>query len=898
MCRPSETTRSIVPRSRRLAAAAIVACLLSATAAGQQELAGYLERLGLSRLLIEHYERELAAGAIGDERTRIVNRLAEAYPEQLERETDAARRAALLERSQAFLNREQPKEADALRLALLRVRYRDAARTAEDLRAALVDDSQRDGAIATLEAVGAEVVRLRQRLESRQRDLDRRSDRTSGLQGEVALERADRVRGLVQETASLEAWALYYRAVLTGDATLAEAAQPIFGRIVDASQNYPTPKDVSLDLRANDFYANAILGLALAKSRTESIATTMEWLALLEEPRTSAAIRAQLPAWRLVASIDRGEWGQARGLLAALAGDASTPIAWLRIAAVGGLRAPASAPYANEARQLSREAIAALASRRELAHVADLARRFGDEVLGGEGFAPSYVRGILRYEEGRTAREASDASRAAAAFRAALEELDRALAASDVERYPVPAATARGLIGWSRFELGEFEAALQAFDAASDAAAGHDEESEWMGLVSVEKLIAARPGGDPASLAAATEDLRRRIDRFLALFPGSARVGQLIQRRLTLQGVPRREDLERLLAVDDLAGGGGGIEGKRQAVDGYYRLYRACEPESRKEIGRRFLDAALALPPRESRLKGLPAGDLTVARQVLEVSLAPELDDAALAETVIDRVEALLAAGELGPNVDARELGAELALRRVQLELAKGKPIDALVRLGDLENAGNAFASHARLARRHVFRWSSTRLSDGATSAPREQVVAAAWRSGIGLVDASASERGSLAASLAEPIELAIAERVFQSGVEVFARSGDREVGERALALGEALRVIREKDATLLEGIASLAARLGRTELAIECLRQVVAGSPIGSERWYRSKVAFVEVLAATDQRRARAVLDQHKAMQPDFGPAPYGDRLRELDGQVPGGGTPATEPSGEEPTS
>lgn len=871
------------PRSDILRLIAIGALALASVVgrAGGQDLAEYLERLGLSRLLVEHYERELAGGALADERARIVERLAEAYPELIERESDAARRAKLLERSEAFLARESPKEADALRVALLRARYRDAARTAEDLRAALVDDGKREPALAALEAIGAEAARLRARLDARQRDLERRSDRASGLQGDIVLERADRARGLAQESASLEAWSLYYRAVLTGDARHAEAAQPLFGRLLDATQNFPTPKDISVDLRANEFYAQAILGMALAKSRTESIATTLEWLALLEEPRTVESIRTQLPAWRLVAAIDRGEWSNARAQLAAIVANPATPTAWIRIAAVGGLRAAEGTREVAEARRLAREAIAALASRRELAHVADLARRFGDEALGGQGFAALYVRGVLRYEAGRAARDAGDAEGAERAFVEAIAAFEQALAAPDAAEFAAAAGTARGLVGWSRFELGRFEEALLAFDAASDAAGGRDEESEWMALVSLERLLEAA-GGEPEPARA--EDLSRRIDRFLALFPSSARVGQLLQRRATLQGVPRRDDLERLLAADETSPKA--IDGRRQAVSGYYRLYRAAEPSDRMAIGRRFLEVARSLPPRDPALSALPGGDPTLGRQVLEVALAPEIEDADFAETVLTAFDALIAAGTLEITFGGRqgfaEIEAELAVRRVQLELARGRPIEALARLGELEGAGADFAGQARLARRHVFRWASAKLADGASTAPRDAVLSAAWRSGIELVDRAAIERGSLATALDDPLTTAIADRVFTSGVELFARGGDAQLGERALALGEALLAKRPKDAGLLEGVAAVAAPLGRRERAAECLRLLVAGSSVGSDRWYRAKIAFIEVLAEMDPRRARVVLDQHKAMQPDYGPGAFGEALRRLDAALP----------------
>jgi hypothetical protein len=41
-------------------------------------------------------------------------------------------------------------------------------------------------------------------------------------------------------------------------------------------------------------------------------------------------------------------------------------------------------------------------------------------------------------------------------------------------------------------------------------------------------------------------------------------------------------------------------------------------------------------------------------------------------------------------------------------------------------------------------------------------------------------------------------------------------------------------------------------------------------------------LLADLDPARARAVLDQHKQLNPDYGPDPWGVRLEQLDGRLP----------------
>ena len=152
MCPRSERATSFIRFDRRGLRAALAGLVCAVLFEGgalatlprgaDDALVAYLERMRLHRLLAEHYERALAAQPLPEERTRIVDALAELYPQLLEREDDAARRDALVRSAAAFLEKESPKQADGLRLALLRARYRAAARVGEDHRAALADDGQ------------------------------------------------------------------------------------------------------------------------------------------------------------------------------------------------------------------------------------------------------------------------------------------------------------------------------------------------------------------------------------------------------------------------------------------------------------------------------------------------------------------------------------------------------------------------------------------------------------------------------------------------------------------------------------------------------------------------------------------------------------------------------------
>ncbi|MDZ4756347.1 MAG: hypothetical protein SGJ11_17870 [Phycisphaerae bacterium] len=859
-------------------------CALIGAAVGMRAddpLEGYLERLRLTRLLADYLEQELSGHSLPEQRAKLVDRLAEVYPELLEQEPDAVKRDALVARSTAFLERENPKLADGLRLALLRARYRAAARTGEDFRAALADDAAVADAIKTLKTVEEETQALRARIELRLKDLERRGERFDGIEGERAEERANQVRGQVQEAVAVMAWSMYYRSLLTDDRHLAESAQPLFARVLDTGELYPSPNDVSKDLRANEFFANAILGMALAKSRTESLSTVLAWLALLDEVQVPDSLRKQLPAWRLVACIERSEWLQARDVLRTMASDRDAPAAWLRLAAVGGLR---NRDAVRDATNLARKAIAGLAARRELTQIADLARRFGDAAIGTDGFASAYVRGVLAYERGREAKEAKQTSEAAAAFADASKHLERAVTEPDAEEFTAAVAACRLLAGWARFERDDFAAAYKLFAEASERGGGRDDESDWMTLVTLEKLIPLET--NTAKRAAFTEELRGRLDRYLTNYPASERVPDLLVRRMALMEVPLAVDLERLLAMDDTKDGAPAA--KRQAVAGLYRKFRASTDEARVAAGRRFIEEAERLA-KTGGVGGmhpdLPGGDITIARQALEVALAPEIADAEYAQSLLATIDALGAA----QTIDVSTFSSELSVRRVQLELIRHDLAQAVARLAELEAAiRDDIGRHsAELARRHIYRYAAARLKSPSLpsgAADRGAIVDATLRSADAILAAAEVGAASIDTVLADSVNEGVAVVFVQAAAESVERDGGGDLGERAMRVARALLERRPRDPLVLEAAAAIARSVGETELALDSLRQLVAGSGERSDRWFRAKIALIELLATLDIERGRAVMAQHRQLHPDYGPAPWGDLLRALEKELGAG--------------
>ena len=63
--------------------------------------------------------------------------------------------------------------------------------------------------------------------------------------------------------------------------------------------------------------------------------------------------------------------------------------------------------------------------------------------------------------------------------------------------------------------------------------------------------------------------------------------------------------------------------------------------------------------------------------------------------------------------------------------------------------------------------------------------------------------------------------------------------------------------------------------LALTCWRKLVSGSDAGTDGWYEARFHVVDLLKESDRERAQSIMTQHMQLYPDFGPPPWGDKLR-----------------------
>ncbi len=869
--RPSPALRGGPACRARVSFLAAVCLLALATAPGAaDDLSAYLERHGLNELLAVHLEQQLA-DATGEERDAMLVRLAGLYAELLETVTDPVRRLDLANRSRGLLESAPRGATDELRLALLRAAYRSAERTAESHRLRLTTPEEVEAVRAEMGSLVLKLQTLRESTEEAAVSAERRLARATGSQAMVLEEDAGKARALFDQATFLAAWSLYYQAWLTDRPPVARAAERLFAELLDLDDR-AQPEDVTVDLRSTEAIARCILGMALCRGITASTPTALEWIALLDHPQAYAPLREQTPAWKMAILLEDGEYLTARTVLDRAAADGPVPLHWLRLAAVYAIEGGAASRHAVD---LTRRTVTELATRGELEQVFDLAERYGVDALATTGFALRYVNGVLQYHAARELHGGdTPTSRddVLDLYADAITQFEAARVAPDADSYPDALPDCRRLTAWCQYFRGDLTAARRTFELAAeelpvDAAA----EALWMAIVCLDRLIES----DPRSSELA-DDLAMLVARFLVEHPSSEHAPKLVLRSALASNEVSPEIADDLLAIP----AGSSVYGaaRRRAAQVLYRLFRDAEGAARIAYANRYLQVAVPLHAADA--DGIVAARtsdplaferfIVRARRILEVSLHDSVGRLVAARTVLRALDDLRERGVAG--LDGLE--PELTFRRLQERLAAGD-------LAAAERAADELAAIARdgvwsrLADRALFRQARRAWNDAETSGDDDRAaLARVIKYGSRVVERA----GADAAAFDDGAVLGSAVAVAEASFLVWDRSGDAASGRTALGLYERLLAMRPSNARFLRATALLSERMEKLDQAVDCWRTLVAGSGQGTTEWFEAKFRLVSILAKTDPERARAVMDQHRSLNPDFGPEPWGTRLRMLD--------------------
>ena len=851
--------------------AALCAAGVAAPFVRADDVAAFLEEQGLDELLIAHLEHELTNASEHD-KPGLVRRVASLYAALLEQQRDSAERAGFEARAQLILDQAQASEAMDLRIALAQATYRQIEQIAEAHRLRSSDEAEVARATELATQLGGQLESIRARLQNQLDDSMRKLGRAAGSDSILLAEQSERESNLLDQASYLLAWTRYYEAWMTKNPQPAEAAERLFAQLLATESPKPSPEEVSVDLRANESYARAILGMALCRSITRSPATALHWIALLEHERTAAVVRDAVPAWRLVILLEHGEFAGVAEITASMKGGLeSAPLPWLRLIAAWSLEAGGANA---DALRLARQAMTALAARGALDHLIQLAERYGTEALGSTGFAPLYVQAVLGFQ---TVREEHPGDKPTGdqsiqqRFAEVGELFERAVAQPDASQYANPAANARLLAAWCKYFRSDFLAAADAFEAAAELAALSDSsEALWMAVVCLDYLVAA--GENPAL----QQRMTALIDEYLARYPAGKHVPQLLLRRSFGEESDPEATIASLLSVPRESGSY--VPARQRAAALLYKQFRAAHAGDRAAKAREFIAIAqpLLAPEFDRAIAEGAASDsakqlVIRCRQILDAATTPEVRDLAAATDAMATLDQLADAGV--PLDDVRD---EIEARRTQIELIAGRIGPACALADELwTRAGDS--PWAQLATRAVFRALLLDRSSGELAEADRETLELIARYGGRVIQEFAGKPEAMARPETMTYQVIVAEATY----ELWRRTNDEERASASLFLFEHLLERRPSDARFLRVTAELAAALGDDERALECWRALLAGLQQGSEQWYEAKFNQIEVLGRTDPERALGVLAQHVAIENGYGPEPWGERLRTLEAEL-----------------
>ena len=896
-------------RAGRLFLVAVALC--AAPVRGQQEeapsppesvLERYLEDRGLSGLLAAYLLERLKT-AEGDERQRLADRLGSIYVQLLDKASTPQARQEWEAKSQDLLRAVPEADSFDLRLNLGKARYLQAEEIAERHRLRLATPEERQEAERALRTVGATFADIGSKINRRVEALEKRE--ATGRDEEAAavrsaLSEARRLRSLAMYYTG---WSEYYSSFLAGKPAVDEALGA-FGWLLNAAGGRQANVErVPASLMRYEHVARAALGCALCESLRGRDGAALLWLDAVESAEGLApAVQRQVFPRRLVVLAGGKRWADLEYMIGKRRQPTrEEPIKPLeaadaRLLAVLTLDALRDGNLTAVGRELVQgladTAMTDLVTLGEVRQVQDLVNRYGTAPLGGEGFIVQYIRGLQAYERARDAHAATGRNveepigddTVRNLYREAARTLEIAGQAADAARFAEERGNSGLLLGLSLFYAGDLQEAADRFERAFQVADGstkYSEDSLWLAIVALDKAV---EGGRPSL----KDRLARLSALYLKTFPRSERAARLLLRQAGTDVVAEEKAVEVLLGVEpdsplyEAA--------RRQAATLLYNIYRRAKGNDRDFAALRFAEVSEELIRFDA--KKLAEGDdgakkeataqlLVRVRQLLDAVLgmaAPDLDRAEKAFTLLDTVVA-----EAG--LDVRKVEDEITYRKLQVALARAKTDDATRHLDRLHALGGRFSDAAdRMMYKRAL---------GVLSVPNPPPGAAVEvvRHGTRVMQ----QFGRDAAALRDPAVYSLHNTVADAAARVWKSDQDSAMRDIAVEIDRNLLGLGNPPAQVLRRFAELAEASGDKTGALDAWRLLLSGLNPTAPEWFEARYHSLRLLLATDRPAAVQAMAQHRVLHPDFGPEPWGPRLRELSDQIgpAPAPTPATVPTG-----
>ena len=853
--------------------------LSTALAGAQDSVASWLDRLGLDRLRMQALRERLDESSLGEEeRGRVTDQLLALYKKLLAEETDEVFVEELNELSGLILEQISLDRGDPIRLDLYNSEWRSLiTRALDEIVLGRSPEAQRQELLASILDLSIRVDEVLKRADSRSRKANKDLREAQGSQIEARTRSFDELEDTLRKVRSLSGWIHAYLGWFTNDTRQSNIAQRMFASLLSSDGLpfvVPNDNEISIQRRSEDWYAELIIGMAIAQAPEASYATVEAWLDLLSAPGASESARLQVPFYRLALLLSGdapNRYSDSMRMLDQLGPDA--PIDCLRITCLHALDNASSNP---DAAALAQELLTRLLAREGVRELFRMARGISLEDFPADDALGCLMRGCRLVLESRELfdDDALEAGRASAL--AAIREIDAALALQS------RGATfeLEGRLLLLRASMHEaLERPLAAsldFESAAILARGTEAgDLLWNAISAIQPQ---RPGvsDDPAL----SQRRALLVDQLISKHPAhprsqAARVIQMeSNREYTL------DDAEELLqpnsdpATAALA--------RRKAASILYRQWVRATARDREVLGRRFLEVVRQLElirPDGS----IDERDLGLLIGSLRLSLQASTPDPALAADVISAVDQAIDSGALF----LEERALEYESLRIESMLKQPLP-DFVAVLGRFQampqDPEDPFVRRSALllvlaARNQLGSWTVDSRS------PSDAAVIELIRACVGLLVGPDPLVGSLEQSDRWQLvrTLALAEERHHEA------TGDQAALLRSFALYEALFEARPLEKSAIIGLARTARASGNDSRALEACRLLMKSASEGTPEFFESKFNYLDVLSRIDPDRARTLLVQHEVLYPDYGLSPWGDRLRGLHESLMGsdGGAP-----------
>lgn len=892
------------------------------TSSPDEQVAAYIDRLGLKRLLAEDLAARVKV-AQGEAKAAIADRLGRLYVELLTGAAQTDERRKWEDRSRELLRLVPESDSFELRLSLAKAMYLQAEAVVERRRLRLTSGGEVTEAERVLRTLKPQLEEIGLKVNRRVDALERLEEEGEGSD-RLSTDLAD-ARRIRSQAFYYAGWTDYYISFLTGNEEAASDALKAFGWLFNSKGNRPvTLEKLPKGLLKFEHVARAAIGCGLAMSAKGNDTGAARWFdAVEEEPETPDAVRAQLLPRRIAVYSAAKRWADLERLIRTTrksdrAGGGAhveyLPANSARLLAVVTLEAD-KAKSKGVIEGLSTIALGDLVSRGEIGHVLDLVEKYGTAPIGETGFIVRYVRGLQQYDRARAAHKGvaserpisignpdvtavSGGSQAAGAdadepatspeviafYRQAAVLLDAAVHESDAEFFKVERSKGAILVGLALYYAGDLGNAADRFADAATLAATKEQgaEASWLAVVALDKAVEK-----------GAKDLEKRREEaatmYLQTYPDSERAARLLLRR-AIGGLLKNEEALRVLM---------GVSkdsplypaARQHASRLLYAQYRSARGTERDFAAMRFVgiaEEALTFD-RKAAMEGsgkaaAEAAQRVVvrARQILDALLNGQSPDFARAEATLDVLNGVAVYN----NLDLSAFKQELLFRKFQIALAKDDSAGAASLIEQLRADGGQFAVAAdQLMYRGALTRKQRGQNDGAT---RKAIVLYGSR----LIDRMKGEPGAMK----DPVVLALHEEVAQAAAGLGALEQDTAMRDLSIRLDKAVLAAQPQSSMTLRRLAGTSEETGDNTTALDCWRVLLSGLQAPAPQWYEARYQSLRLLFPADAPRAREAMRQHVLLYPDYGPDPWGKKLKELDRSM-GPILSPTEPAATAPT-